>query len=49
MSSSTSLLHTTLISKEERVYGGWLDVGICVSVVACFVEQRIVYWYLVDL
>lgn len=44
MSDSTSLLHSAFISKEECVCGGWLGVGICVSVVACFVEQRIVYW-----
>lgn len=44
MSDSTSLLQPTFISKEECVYGGCLGVGICVSVVACFVEQRVVYW-----
>jgi len=44
MSDSTSLPHPTFNSTEECVYGGWLGVRICVSVVTCFVEQRIVYW-----
>lgn len=37
MSDSTSLLHSAFIRKEECVYGDWLGVGICVTVVACFV------------
>lgn len=44
MSDSTSVLHPACISKEECEYESWLGVGICESVAACLVEQKIVHW-----
>lgn len=44
MSDSTCVLRPTCVSKEECVHGAWLGVGICVSVAACLVEQKVVHW-----